>query len=250
MSTVQYKSIFISDVHLGTKFSQAEKLLEFLKDNESEHLYLVGDIIDGWAIKRKFNWSQSSSDVIQKILRKARKGTEVVYITGNHDEFLRPFIPLLLGERLTIANDFVHHAINGKKYFVTHGDFFDSITMSKRWLTYLGDVGYDLLLHLNKAINRARRIVGVGRYWSLSKYVKDNIKKSVSFITGFEDILAAHARNKGYDGIICGHIHKAENKMIDEIQYLNCGDWVENCSAVVETMDGEWIIIELQPNQH
>ncbi|OIP54613.1 MAG: UDP-2,3-diacylglucosamine hydrolase [Helicobacteraceae bacterium CG2_30_36_10] len=247
---MQYKSIFISDVHLGTKFSQAEKLLEFLKDNESEHLYLVGDIIDGWAIKRKFKWSQSSSDVIQKILRKARKGTEIVYITGNHDEFLRPFLPILLGERLTIANDFVHIGINGKKYFVTHGDFFDSITMSKKWLTYLGDVGYDLLLHLNKTINRARRIVGVGKYWSLSKYVKDNIKKSVSFITGFEDILTAHARNKGYDGIICGHIHKAENKMIEEIQYLNCGDWVENCSAVVETMEGQWKIIELQPNQY
>jgi len=247
---VNYKSIFISDVHLGTKFSQTEKLLEFLRDNESENLYLVGDIIDGWAIKRKFKWSQSTSDVIQKILRKARKGTKVIYITGNHDEFLRPFLPILLGENLTIVDDFVHLGINGKKYFVTHGDFFDSITMSKRWLTYLGDVGYDLLLHLNKAINRARRIVGVGRYWSLSKYVKDNIKKSVSFIIGFEDILAAHARKKGYDGIICGHIHKAENKMIEEIQYLNCGDWVENCSAVVETMEGQWEIIQLQPNQH
>ncbi len=247
---MNYKSIFISDVHLGTKFSQTEKLLEFLRDNESENLYLVGDIIDGWAIKRKFKWSQSTSDVIQKILRKARKGTKVIYITGNHDEFLRPFLPILLGENLTIVDDFVHLGINGKKYFVTHGDFFDSITMSKRWLTYLGDVGYDLLLHLNKAINRARRIVGVGRYWSLSKYVKDNIKKSVSFIIGFEDILAAHARKKGYDGIICGHIHKAENKMIEEIQYLNCGDWVENCSAVVETMEGQWEIIQLQPNQH
>ena len=247
---MDYKAIFISDVHLGTKFSQAEKLLEFLRDNESQNLYLVGDIIDGWAIKRKFNWSQPSSDVIQKILRKARKGTQVIYITGNHDEFLRPFLPILLGEHLPVANDFVHIGINGKKYFVTHGDFFDSITMSKKWLTNLGDVGYDLLLHLNKAINRARRILGVGRYWSLSKYVKDNIKKSVSFITGFEDILAAHARNKGYDGIICGHIHKAENKMIDEIQYLNCGDWVENCSAVVETMEGQWQIIHLQPNQH
>lgn len=244
-----YKSIFISDIHLGTSFSQADKLLEFLRDNESEKLYLVGDIIDGWAIKRKFKWSQSNSDVIQKFLRKARKGTEVIYITGNHDEFLRPFIPILLGDNLTIAHDFVHHGINGKKYFVTHGDFFDNITMNKKWLANLGDVGYDLLLHLNRAINRARRLVGVGKYWSLSKYVKDNVKKSVSFITGFEDILAAHAKNKGFDGIICGHIHKAENRMIGEVQYLNCGDWVENCSAVVETLDGQWKIIQLQPNQ-
>lgn len=247
---MQYKSIFISDIHLGTSFSQADKLLEFLRDNESDSLYLVGDIIDGWAIKRKFKWSQSNSDVIQKILRKARKGTNVIYITGNHDEFLRPFIPILLGDNLTIANEFIHKGINKKEYYVTHGDFFDSITMSKRWLTYLGDVGYDLLLHLNKAINKIRRFIGVGKYWSLSKYVKDNIKKSVSFITGFEDTLTLHAKNKGYDGVICGHIHKAENKMIDGIQYLNCGDWVENCSAVVEMMDGQWKIIELQPNQH
>ena len=247
---MKYRSIFISDVHLGTQFSQAEKLLEFLKDNESEHLYLVGDIIDGWAIKRKFNWSQSSSDVIQKILRKARKGTDIVYITGNHDEFLRPFIPLLLGDNLTITNEHTHHGLDGKKYFVTHGDFFDSITMNNKWITHLGDIGYDLLLYLNKRINQVRRFLSIGKYWSLSKYVKDNIKKSVSFITDFEGILSEHAKKKGYDGIICGHIHKAENKMIGDIKYLNCGDWVENCTAIVETVEGRWEILELQPNQH
>lgn len=247
---MRYKSIFISDVHLGTRFSQSEKLLDFLKNNESENLYLVGDIIDGWAIKRKFNWSQSSSDVIQKILRKARKGTEVIYITGNHDEFLRPFIPILLGESLIIANEYTHYGIDGNKYLVTHGDFFDSITITKKWLAHLGDVGYDLLLYLNRRINQVRRILGIGKYWSFSKYVKDNVKKSVSFITNFEEILAEHARIQDYHGVICGHIHKAENKMIDEIRYLNCGDWVENCSAVVETMEGTWEIIELQPNQH
>ena len=222
---MKYKSIFISDIHLGTKFSQAEKLLEFLKDNESDSLYLVGDIIDGWAIKRQFKYSQASSDVIQKILRKARKNTQVIYVTGNHDEFLRPFIPILLGNNLTITNEFTHHGVNGKKYYVTHGDFFDNITMNKKYLTYLGDIGYDILLHLNKTINIIRKIFGVRKYWSLSKYVKDNVKKSISFITGFEDILSTYAKNKQFD-------------------------WVENCSAVVETMEGQWKIIELQPNQH
>jgi len=247
---LKYKALFISDIHLGTSFSQAEKLLEFLRDYESDKLYLVGDIIDGWSIKRKFKWSQSNSDVIQKILRKARKGTDVIYITGNHDEFLRPFIPILMGERLTITNSHIHTAHDGKRYYVTHGDFFDSITMTKKWVTYLGDVGYDMLLHLNKYINKLRKILGIGKYWSLSKYVKDNVKKSVSFITGFEDILATHAQKEGFDGIICGHIHKAENKMIDGIHYLNCGDWVESCTAVAEREDGVWEIIQLQPNQH
>lgn len=247
---MKYRSIFISDVHLGTRFSQAEKLLEFFRDNESEFLYLVGDIVDGWAIKRKFYWSQENSDVIQKILRKARKGTKVVYITGNHDEFLRPFIPLLLGLNLEITNEHIHEGLDKKKYLVTHGDFFDSITMTKKWIAHLGDIGYDLLLYLNRRINQLRRLLGIGKYWSFSKYVKDNVKKSVNFITGFEGILAQYAKKMGYEGVICGHIHKAESKIIDDVLYLNCGDWVENCSAIVETMEGKWKIIELQPNQH
>ena len=242
---MKYRSIFISDVHLGTRFSKAEQLLEFFKDHESEHLYLVGDIIDGWAIKRKFVWPQSHSDVIQKILRKARKGTQVHFITGNHDEFLRPFIPLLLGERLAIANEAEYTGLNGKRYYVTHGDFFDSVTMTKKWLAVLGDYGYDLLLHLNTVLNFIRRKIGIQRYWSLSKYVKDNVKKSVSFISDFEGVLSDYARHKEYDGIICGHIHKAEIRPIDGIEYLNCGDWVENCTAVVETLEGEWKVIDL-----
>lgn len=247
---MQYRSIFISDVHLGTKFSQAEKLLELLRDYESQNLYLVGDIIDGWAIKRRFNWSQAQSDVIQKILRKARKGTQVTYITGNHDEFLREYIPLFLGDNLIIANEIDYVGLDGKKYLITHGDFFDSVTMNNKWLTHLGDVGYEMLLHLNKQINKIRRLLRINRYFSLSKYVKDNIKKSVSFITGFEEILATHAKKMGYDGVICGHIHKAENKIINGIIYLNCGDWVENCTAIAETMDGQWQILQLQPKQH
>lgn len=240
---MKYKSIFISDVHLGTRFSKAKTLLNFLKHNESENLILVGDIIDGWAIKRKFIWPQTHSDVIQKVLKKARKGTNVTFITGNHDEFLRPFVPLILGNALTISNELEYQGINGKKYYITHGDFFDSITMTKKWLAILGDYGYDLLLHLNSILNFVRKKVGIQKYWSLSKYIKDNVKSSVSFINDFESVLSTHAKNKGYDGIICGHIHKAEIRYIDEIEYLNCGDWVESCTAIVETFDGEFKII-------
>lgn len=240
---MEYKSIFVSDIHLGTRFSQAEVFLDFLKNTESENLIFVGDIIDGWAIKRKFKWAQSHSDVIQKILRKARKGTKVHYITGNHDEFLRDFIPLFLGNNLEISNEMDYHAINGQRYLVTHGDLFDSITMTKRWLAVLGDIGYDLTLYLNHYLNIIRKRFGIKKYWSLSKYVKDNVKSSVSFITNYEDILSEHAKRNDYDGVICGHIHKAEMRNIENIEYLNCGDWVESCSAIVEHHDGRFEII-------
>lgn len=242
--TIKVRSIFISDVHLGTRFSKADELLEFLKIYESQNLYLVGDIIDGWAIKRKFVWGQSHSDVIQKILRKARKHTNVFFIAGNHDEFLRPFLPIVLGENLKIEDEVIYKGLNNKTYLVVHGDMFDSITMTKKWIAVLGDYGYDLLLHLNGVVNFARRLFGIHKYWSISKYAKDNIKKSVSFIDDYENILSAHAKRHNYDGVICGHIHKAEQRTINGIEYLNCGDWVENCTAIVETLDGQWKIID------
>jgi len=240
---MNYKTIFISDVHLGTRFSQADRLLDFFKENESQNLIFVGDIIDGWAIKRKFKWEQSHSDVIQKILRKARKETKVYFIIGNHDEFLRPFAPLLMGDNLEILNEMDYSAVNGKKYLITHGDFFDSITMTKKWLAILGDYGYDFVLHVNHFLNIIRKRLGIKKYWSLSKYVKDNIKSSVSFITDFEDVLADYAKRKNYDGVICGHIHKAQMKNIESIEYLNCGDWVESCTAVVEHLDGRFEVL-------
>jgi UDP-2,3-diacylglucosamine pyrophosphatase LpxH len=240
---MKYRTIFVSDIHLGTKFSQAEALLNFMKVNESENLYLVGDIIDGWALRRKFRWKQAHSNVVQKVLRKARKGTNVYFITGNHDEFLRPFLPLFLGDKLEVSNEETYYGLNGKKYYITHGDFFDSVTMTKRWLAILGDYGYEFLLNLNHILQFFRRLLRINRYWSLSKYVKENVKRSVSFITDFETILVEHARHKGYDGIICGHIHKAEMKHIDGMEYKNSGDWVESCTALVETMEGEWKII-------
>ncbi len=238
-----YRTIFISDIHLGTKFSKANTFLDFLKHNESESLYLVGDIIDGWAIKRKINWAQSHSDVIQKLLRRARKGTKIHYITGNHDEFLRSFLPLVLGDSIFIENDATYIDLKNRRFYVTHGDFFDAITMTKKWLAVLGDYGYDLLLHLNSPIRKVRKLFGIKKEWSLSKYAKDNIKSSVSFITDFETILANYAKQKNFNGVICGHIHKAEIKDINNIMYLNCGDWVESCTALVETLDGEWKII-------
>ena len=247
---MKYKSIFISDIHLGTRFSKAKVLLNFFKHNESEQLILVGDIIDGWAIKRKLIWPQEHSDVIQKILKKAKKGTKVTFITGNHDEFLRPFVPLILGDSVSIANELEYIAINKKKYYITHGDFFDSITMTKKWLAILGDYGYDLLLHLNVVLNFLRKRIGIKKYWSLSKYVKDNVKSSVSFISDFEAVLSTHAKNKGYDGIICGHIHKAEIRDIEDIEYLNCGDWVESCTAIVETYEGEFKVINWLENDN
>jgi UDP-2,3-diacylglucosamine pyrophosphatase LpxH len=240
---MKYRSIFVSDIHLGTRFSQTEPFLDFLKETESDNLIFVGDIIDGWAIKRKFKWAQSHSDVIQKVLRKARKGTKVHYITGNHDDFLRDFIPLFLGDNLSIANEMEYFAKNGKRYLVTHGDFFDSITMTKRWLAVLGDIGYDFTLYLNHHLNRLRKLFGIQKHWSLSKYIKDNVKSSVSFITNYEDILSEHAKRNSFDGVICGHIHKAEMKYIDMIEYINCGDWVESCSAIVEHEDGRFEIV-------
>lgn len=241
---MQYKSIFISDIHLGTRFSKAEEFLDFLKHTEAENIFFVGDIIDGWAIKRKFRWLQSHSDVVQKVLKKARKGTKTFFIIGNHDEFLRPFAPLLMGDNLEIVNEIAYTGIDGKKYLVTHGDFFDSITMTHKWLALAGDIGYDFVLFVNHILNEFRQKCGIKRYWSISKYIKDNVKSSVSFINNFEEILSSHAKHKKYDGVICGHIHKPEARIIEDIIYYNCGDWIENCSAVVEHFDGRFEVIK------
>lgn len=238
-----YRSVFISDVHLGTKHSQAELLLDFLRTVECDHLFLVGDIIDGWALKRRWVWPQAHSDVIQKLLRKARKGTRLTYVLGNHDEFVRRFLPLTLGDAVNIVNEYTYVTQESKHYLVTHGDFFDSITMTKKWLAKFGDVSYDLLLRLNHPINRFRRLIGYKRFWSLSNFAKQNVKKAVMYIDDYESILMTEAKRRDYDGVICGHIHKAEHKSLEDITYLNCGDWVESCSFVAETHDGEWIVV-------
>jgi len=240
---MQYRSIFISDIHLGSRHSRADALLEFMKDNESEQLFLVGDIIDGWALRRKWHWPQAHSDVIQKLLRKARKGTKLVYVLGNHDEFIRGFLPLFLGDNLEVVNEYEFESRTGKRYLVTHGDFFDSITMTKKWLAKFGDISYEMLLKLNHPINRFRRLIGYKRFWSLSNFAKQNVKKAVQFIDDYEQVLVSEARRRELDGVVCGHIHKAEMTDFEGIEYINCGDWVESCTAIVETMDGEWKIL-------
>lgn len=248
--TKTYKSIFLSDIHLGTKDAQASRLLEFLRTHESENLYLVGDIIDGWALRRRWSWKQSHSDVIQKILRKARKGTKVTYVLGNHDEFVNGFLPLSLGENLTIVRETSYTDLKQRRYHVIHGDIYDPITMNKKWLALLGDKAYMFLLRMNRPINALRHMVGIHQYWSLSKYAKESVKKSIMFISNYEQVLSAEARQKGYDGVICGHIHKAEIKEIGGIDYLNSGDWVESCTALIETLSGEWQILDFSRQQY
>ncbi len=247
--SLSFRSVFISDLHLGTRDAQSDQLLEFIRNVECENLYLVGDIIDGWELRRNWRWSQAQSDVLQKILRKARKGTNVYYLIGNHDEFLRPFLPMMMGNTITITHEKVHYGINGKAYLVVHGDMFDAVTMTKKWVAHLGDRCYLLMLRLNRPINKVRRWLGIYHYWSLSKMVKQSVKQAVSFITDYEDILSAHADEKGFDGVICGHIHHAEIRVINDIEYLNCGDWVESCTAIVEHYDGHFAIYEHDQNR-
>ena len=236
-----YKTIFISDIHLGSKACQAELLLDFLKNNDSEKLYLVGDIVDGWRLKRKWYWPQSHNDVVQKILRKARKGTEIIYVPGNHDEGLRRYIGTHFGGIEVRPTD-IYEAVNGDKYLVLHGDSFDNVMLYARWLAYVGDHAYDLVLRLNTVFNGLRRLMGL-RYWSLSSYLKIKVKNAVQFIGEFERVLANEAQKAGVQGVICGHIHHAEMKQYGDIIYMNDGDWVESCSALVEHFDGTWEII-------
>lgn len=243
-TSLSYRSVFISDLHLGTRDARSEDLLDFIRNVECEHLYLVGDIIDGWELRRNWRWSQAQSDILQKILRKARKGTRVHYIIGNHDEFLRPFLPMVMGDNITVSHEKVHYALNGKRYLVVHGDMFDAITMTKKWVAHLGDRCYLFMLRLNRPINTIRRWFGIYHYWSLSKMVKQSVKQAVSFITDYEEILSSHADDGGFDGVICGHIHHAEMRVINTVEYLNCGDWVESCTAIVEHYDGRFEIYE------
>lgn len=241
---MQVRSIFISDIHLGTKDSQAEKLLESMKNIECERLFLVGDIIDGWELKSTWRWSQHHSDVIQKILRRARKGTTVYYILGNHDEFIRPFLPISLGDRIEFHDELIFDGADGKRYLAIHGDIFDSVTMTKRWLAILGDKSYLFLLRLNKPINVIRKLFGFKRFWSLSKAAKLSVKKAVSYICDFEFVLSEYAKQKHVDGVVCGHIHYAQIKDINGTRYLNCGDWVESCTMILEHYDGRFEIID------
>lgn len=236
-----YRTIFISDLHLGTRGCKAEFLLDFLKNTDSDKLYLVGDIIDGWKLKRKVYWPQSHNDVVQKILRKARKGCQVTFIPGNHDEFARQYTQLQFGG-IDVQREAIHETVDGKKFLVLHGDEFDGVSAYARWLAVLGDIGYEFVLWINHYYNRIRRLIGLP-YWSFSAFLKLKVKDAVEFVCRFENAVAHAARKRGVDGVICGHIHKAEIRDIEGLLYCNDGDWVESCTALVEHYDGRLELI-------
>ncbi len=236
-----YRTIFLSDIHLGTRGCQAEILLDFLRCNESEYLYLVGDIVDGWRMRKSWYWQQSHNDVIQKVLRKARKGTKVTYIPGNHDEALRDYVDMQFGG-IQVSSEAVHVTAKGERYLVIHGDEFDGVVRYAKWLALLGDWAYNVMLTVNHWFNFGRRLMGL-RYWSLSAYLKGRVKNAVEFISHFEDALADEARRRDFKGVVCGHIHHAEIRDIGGILYCNDGDWVESCTALVEHFDGRLEIL-------
>ena len=237
----KYRSLFLSDFHLGTRGCQAQLLLDFLRDYDAETIYLVGDIVDAWQLKSTWYWPQAHNDVVQKLLRKARKGSRLIYIPGNHDEFLRDFPGHHFGG-IEVVEQAVHVAADGKRYVVMHGDAFDVVVRHAKWLAHLGDWAYVFALGLNTGLNAVRRRLGF-TYWSLSAWAKLKVKNAVSFIGHFEETLAREARRQECDGVICGHIHHATDRVIDGITYLNSGDWVESCTAIAEHFDGRMEVL-------
>jgi UDP-2,3-diacylglucosamine pyrophosphatase LpxH len=243
---MHYRTIWLSDLHLGTKYSRPDLLLEFLKNNDSDYLYLVGDIIDGWQLRSKWYWRDEYNVLIQKLLRKSRKQTRVVYVTGNHDEFLEDFIGLQFGS-VTVAREVIHVGADGKRYLVLHGHQADGLTSIGPLLERVGSHLYDWILEFNLHFNRLRRSLGFG-YWSVAAYLKGKAKAAVAYMGDYERTIAQMARHHGADGVICGHIHRAEIKDIGGVRYLNCGDWVESCTALVEDYSGNITLLELHAN--
>jgi UDP-2,3-diacylglucosamine pyrophosphatase LpxH len=237
----RFRTLFVSDIHLGLKASQTEALLAFLRDCDADTIYLVGDIIDGWALKGHWHWPQAHNDVVQKLLRKVRKGTRLIYLPGNHDEFLRDFYGTHFGG-IEVVEQAVHQAADGRRYLVIHGDQFDFVIRHAKWLAHLGDAAYDLALFFNRLVAGVRRRFGLS-YWSLSAWAKLKVKNAVSVISKFETELAAEAKRQNLQGVICGHIHHAIARDIDGIAYLNTGDWVESLTAIAEHYDGRMEII-------
>ncbi|SMF62314.1 UDP-2,3-diacylglucosamine pyrophosphatase LpxH [Tistlia consotensis] len=237
----RYRTIFLSDIHLGTRGCKAEFLLDFLRFNEAETIYLVGDIFDGWRLRRSWYWPQAHNDVVQKLLRKARKGARLIYLPGNHDELLRAYTGRHFGG-VEVMSEAIHETADGRRMLVLHGDAFDGIVTYAKWLARLGDWTYNLALTVNHWFNLVRRRFGFG-YWSMSAWLKGRVKNAVQFIDQYEQAVAEEARRRGVDGVICGHIHKAEQRMIGEVLYINDGDWVESCTALVEHFDGRLEIL-------
>lgn len=235
------RTIWISDVHLGWRASEAERLLDFLKHYDADCWYLVGDMIDGWMLKRSWYWPQAHNDIVQKMLRKVRKGARVVCIPGNHDEFLLNFEHHQFGG-VIIQTEVIHTTATGKRLWVLHGDAFDSVVHFAPWLSSIGNNGYDVLILVGRLLNRLRRAFGA-REWSLAAHIKGSVKNVMRFVSDYEHALVREARRRGVDGVVCGHIHKAEMTCLDGIEYYNTGDWVENCSALIEHADGKMEIV-------
>jgi UDP-2,3-diacylglucosamine pyrophosphatase LpxH len=241
MQPVTYRTIWLSDIHLGLKASRTEYLYDFLQHTESEYLYLVGDIIDLWKAKRGWHWPEINNKIVRLIMDKARRGTRVVYVPGNHDEFFRDYIDLYFaGIHITPRAE--HVTEDGTRLLILHGDEFDAVTLNNKWVAKLGSEAYDMLIVLNHWFNWARRKLGFG-YWSLSKHIKHKVKEAVSYIGNFEEAVVHAARQHGADGVVCGHIHHAIITDYEEIRYANCGDWVESCTALAEEDDGSLRLI-------
>ena len=239
---MKYNAIWISDLHLGSKHSQADLLLSFLHNHECRHLYLVGDIIDGWELRRRWLWSSDANTVIQKILRMNRKQTQVTYVFGNHDEFMEQFLGLNLGG-VRLVERAIHEGLDGRRYLVLHGHQLDGLVLFNRLLERVGARLYDWILEFNLHFNRLRRRMGFG-YWSVAAYLKFQAKGAVRYVTQYEEAMVRLARQAGVEGVICGHIHRAEIRTVQGFEYLNCGDWVESCTALAEHGDGRIEIID------
>ncbi|MDB5812575.1 MAG: UDP-2,3-diacylglucosamine hydrolase [Betaproteobacteria bacterium] len=236
------RSLFLSDIHLGTRACRAGELLTLLRDYDCENIFLVGDIIDFWAMSRGIYWSQLQNTVVQKILKKARHGTRVYLIPGNHDEALRDYVGTAFGD-INLVRDYVHKAADGRRYLLVHGDEYDQVTTYHRWVSILGDIAYHWLVHVNRLLSLMRRKLGISGHWSLADYAKRNMLHAVSFISNFEESVVHTAKKHALDGVICGHIHTPVIKQIDGLVYINCGDWVDSCTAVVEHLDGRMELV-------
>lgn len=243
---VNYRSIWISDVHLGMKHSQVNALLDFLRETECEHLYIVGDFIDGWQLRRKWFWTEEYNVLIQKLLRKNRKKTRVTFLTGNHDEFLEKFLGMSFGA-VRLVERAVHTAADGKRYLVLHGHQFDGLAHFNRLLDRVGSALYDRILDMNVWVNRIRRSLGFG-YWSFASYIKLKAKAAVKYVTDYEQAMIQFSRKSGMNGVICGHIHRPEIREVGDVVYMNCGDWVESCTALVEDFRGKFELIRFYEN--
>ncbi|NTV10061.1 MAG: UDP-2,3-diacylglucosamine diphosphatase [Zoogloea sp.] len=237
------RSVFLSDIHLGTRACQAERLLDFLREYTADNVFLIGDIVDFWSMSRSIHWSPAQNTVVQKMLRRSRHGERVILIPGNHDEALREYAGTVFGD-IEVAAEHVHQTADGRRFLLIHGDEFDQVTRHHRWVAVLGDVAYNTLVRLNAWLSWIRRRLGRPGYWSLAGYAKRKVKKALEFVFDFEDSVIHSVRNRGLDGVICGHIHSAALREVGGLTYVNCGDWVDSCTAIVEHPDGRLELIE------